>query len=139
MGSPDSRTQSAPHRTRLPLVRGKETNMSEEPSLPIAMTQGSTPTGRREEAITPRDWIEDFSHENGNYMCICLSCKNVFFGHKRRPICKSCFYADQVLRAEIQKSFWWASLISNPKLQDWAAAYFAWKVRRKLRKQKPGL
>jgi hypothetical protein len=37
-----------------------------------------------------RDWTEDFSHENGNYQNMCVRCSNVFIGHKRRFICKSC-------------------------------------------------
>jgi hypothetical protein len=38
-----------------------------------------------------------------------------------------------ILDYEIRSS-WWACLISNPRLQDLAASYFAWKVRRKLRR-----
>lgn len=37
-----------------------------------------------------RDFIEDFSHENGNYENICHSCGNRFYGHKRRITCKKC-------------------------------------------------
>lgn len=37
-----------------------------------------------------RDWVEDFSHENGNYTCKCCKCGMLFYGHKRRPICKVC-------------------------------------------------
>lgn len=36
------------------------------------------------------DWIEDFSHENGNYINTCFECKRTFKGHKRRPLCKKC-------------------------------------------------
>ena len=32
------------------------------------------------------------------------------------------------------RSSWWASLISNKTLQDWAGKYFAWKVGRKFRR-----
>jgi hypothetical protein len=35
-----------------------------------------------------RNWIEDFSHENGNYQNECNTCNEMFFGHKRRVICK---------------------------------------------------
>ena len=38
----------------------------------------------------PRNWSEDFSHENGNYFCRCIECKKMFIGHKRRVICKVC-------------------------------------------------
>jgi hypothetical protein len=38
-----------------------------------------------------RDWVEDFGHENGNYLCQCKSgCGQMFFGYKRRVICKQC-------------------------------------------------
>lgn len=39
---------------------------------------------------TASDWIEDTSHENGNYMNICVLCKCEFVGHKRRVVCKTC-------------------------------------------------
>ena len=39
---------------------------------------------------TPRDWIEDSEHENGNYVCMCCICKMPFYGHKRRVVCKIC-------------------------------------------------
>ena len=37
-----------------------------------------------------KNWTEDFSHENGNYMNNCIRCNDDFFGHKRRVICKVC-------------------------------------------------
>ncbi len=37
-----------------------------------------------------RNWVEDFSHENGNYSNICIRCNNEFLGHKRRIVCKNC-------------------------------------------------
>lgn len=36
------------------------------------------------------NWTEDFTHENGNYMNVCIFCKNEFKGHKRRVVCKVC-------------------------------------------------
>jgi len=36
------------------------------------------------------DWIEDFTHENGNYMNKCINCEEMFFGHKRRVVCRIC-------------------------------------------------
>jgi len=36
------------------------------------------------------DWTEDFEHENGNYQNHCHKCKALFFGHKRRIVCKKC-------------------------------------------------
>jgi len=40
--------------------------------------------------ILERDWREDFTHENGNYMNVCSKCGETFKGHKRRTICKIC-------------------------------------------------
>jgi hypothetical protein len=39
---------------------------------------------------TPRDWPEDWSHENGRYLCLCVNCETQFYGHKRRVVCKVC-------------------------------------------------
>ncbi len=39
---------------------------------------------------SPRDWVEDFSHENGNYVCQCCMCEKTFLGHKRRVVCQLC-------------------------------------------------
>lgn len=38
----------------------------------------------------PHDWTEDFPGENGNYQCRCMECEALFYGHKRRLICKVC-------------------------------------------------
>ena len=38
----------------------------------------------------PGNWPEDASHENGDYECACMTCKQTFYGHKRRVICKVC-------------------------------------------------
>ena len=39
---------------------------------------------------SPRNWTEDYTHENGNYINRCSNCKEGFFGNKRRFICKEC-------------------------------------------------
>jgi len=39
---------------------------------------------------SPKNWTEDYNHENGNYICTCSKCKENFIGHKRRPLCKEC-------------------------------------------------
>jgi len=39
---------------------------------------------------SPKNWKEDYEHENGNYMCHCRLCKQSFLGHKRRVMCKEC-------------------------------------------------
>lgn len=39
---------------------------------------------------SPRNWTEDFQHENGLYMCKCIKCREYFYGHKRRVVCKVC-------------------------------------------------
>lgn len=38
------------------------------------------------------DWLEDASHENGQYFQRCCSCDEDFIGHKRRHICRKCHY-----------------------------------------------
>lgn len=39
---------------------------------------------------TSKDWTEDFTHENGNYINTCVDCRESFWGHKRRVVCKEC-------------------------------------------------
>lgn len=36
------------------------------------------------------NWEEDYEHENGNYINICIECSMPFKGHKRRVVCKMC-------------------------------------------------
>ena len=43
------------------------------------------------ELESPGNWTEDFEHENGNYVCKCTICGELFLGHKRRVVCKECF------------------------------------------------
>ena len=45
--------------------------------------------------VNPKDWNEDFEHENGNYFNKCCHCKCDFIGHKRRVICKECYSASK--------------------------------------------
>jgi hypothetical protein len=37
---------------------------------------------------TNPDWNDP--HENGQYMNRCMTCRRIFYGHKRRAVCKSC-------------------------------------------------
>jgi len=39
---------------------------------------------------SPKNWKEDYEHENGNYMNHCRTCNQKFLGHKRRVQCKEC-------------------------------------------------
>lgn len=39
---------------------------------------------------SPKNWVEDFNNENGNYMNTCRCCKQHFLGYKRRIECKEC-------------------------------------------------
>ncbi len=41
---------------------------------------------------SPKNWTEDYVHENGNYVNKCTECEEFFYGHKRRFICKECFW-----------------------------------------------
>ncbi|MBT7929779.1 hypothetical protein HN682_07690 [Candidatus Peregrinibacteria bacterium] len=41
--------------------------------------------------MDPKNWVEDFPHENGNYLNNCVDCGSQFLGHKRRVQCKVCF------------------------------------------------
>lgn len=38
----------------------------------------------------PRNWQEDFPHENGRYIGRCMYCDRHYWGHKRRVVCKLC-------------------------------------------------
>src|SRR3546814_19465988 len=53
---------------------------------------GSIAMGRplHQPGASAMDWPEDFPHENGNYICRCCRCEGMFWGHKRRIVCKSC-------------------------------------------------
>ena len=44
-----------------------------------------------------RDWREDFLVENGRYSCVCVCCKHVFTGHKRRGVCRTCTTESSIL------------------------------------------
>jgi hypothetical protein len=39
---------------------------------------------------SPRSFPEDFVLENGNYLCSCRTCAQLFLGHKHRGTCKLC-------------------------------------------------
>lgn len=58
-----------------------------------------------------RNWVEDFTHENGNYLLRCHSCAESFLGHKRRFTCKLCHdnppdeAAKNIAKEKIKKSF----------------------------------
>ena len=71
--------------------------------------------------VTEHDWPEDFSEENGNYMCTCISCGTSFIGYKRRIVCKYC----ACLCARHSKT----SL--SPETQEMLRAYAMERLRRK--------
>lgn len=50
-----------------------------------------------------KNWTEDFSHENGNYVNNCIKCKHKFMGHKRRVVCKEC---SEPKEEESQEELW---------------------------------
>jgi DNA-directed RNA polymerase subunit RPC12/RpoP len=45
-----------------------------------------------------RNWQEDFSEKNGNYLNKCSECGELFVGNKRRVVCKKCSFAIEVKR-----------------------------------------
>lgn len=53
---------------------------------PLDPTERIFPPG----AVKEKSWPEDLTHENGNYLCKCVLCGDMFQGHKRRPLCKLC-------------------------------------------------
>jgi hypothetical protein len=54
---------------------------------------------------SPRNWTEDYSLENGNYTCFCMTCKNTFIGYKRRVMCKECNDLQECLEIVDKKSY----------------------------------
>lgn len=48
------------------------------------------------------DWLNDTTHENGNYANRCTVCGEIFNGHKRRVVCKWC--ADRAPKREYKPS-----------------------------------
>jgi hypothetical protein len=37
-----------------------------------------------------RNWVEDYPHDNGQYMNLCRTCERLFMGYKRRCQCRDC-------------------------------------------------
>lgn len=99
----------------------------------------------------PRNWREDFPHENGNYVNRCHDCDNLFLGHKRRITCKLCsapksFIREQVDAAKRESANWpegirknippapgskpdqepvaWAVFAENGNVRKWSANAF---------------
>lgn len=52
---------------------------------------------------SPRDWTEDFAHENIQYLNQCETCEAIFAGHKRRVTCKLCSTPDNHTPSETPK------------------------------------
>lgn len=42
------------------------------------------------ESPTSPNWREDYAHENGRYLNVCVGCGRGFEGHKRRFVCRVC-------------------------------------------------
>lgn len=49
----------------------------------------------------PKDWQEDYRCENGNYRKKCLTCGEIFYGHKRRMQCKECYEIEVAKRSQL--------------------------------------
>ena len=78
------------------------------------MTQQSDKRGRQDApGKLPHDWTEDFGHENGQYPNRCIVCEALFYGYKRRHVCKVCVrHKDpEAAPSATQRTFedWWIS------------------------------
>lgn len=82
---------------------------------------------------TLNDWPEDFSHENGNYMCTCAHCGCTFHGHKRRVCCKACAtkpsHTLNDCREAFEKHYAVSKLLSSRKSIAWCAWEACWNLR----------
>ncbi len=65
----------------------------------------------------PRNYQEDFSHENGNYACKCSTCGLDFLGHKRRTTCKVCYEKSTEIIDDLQLRKIW-NLIMKPITEE---------------------
>ena len=63
---------------------------------------------------SPKNWEEDYQHENGNYVNRCMYCKELFFGHKRRVVCRECQEQQSEPRGEPE--------IIDEEIEKWARA-----------------
>jgi hypothetical protein len=78
-------------------IRNKAST-GKRPGRPAPMPRGNLPNSLgaanywQEMTESGRNWTEDFSHENGQYICGCVGCGREFQGHKRRAVCKICAY-----------------------------------------------
>ena len=80
----------------------------EENILGDADTEGQAVSVNRPAAA--RNWTEDFTHENGQYMNRCEACGETFVGHKRRVRCKACLPpAPAVPTREVSKPIRWST------------------------------
>lgn len=72
-----------------------------DPSLikPLEELVDASPTNHH-------NWVEDWPHENGQYMSKCHSCGQNFIGHKRRTQCKVCATAKPKLPTLPEMALW---------------------------------
>lgn len=73
--------------------------MNEEEGKAFNLKFGFSPFECHDE----RNWPEDYEHENGNYLNVCLTCKLAFRGHKRRVECRMCSDPDWDKLAAIKR------------------------------------
>ena len=78
------------------------------PPLPplVRFRHGDPRTGqlpRKPEATQARDWMEDYAHDADNeYQNRCLTCGELFNGHKRRLTCKTCVKPEAAPSADME-------------------------------------
>src|SRR5690606_30480947 len=57
------------------------------------------PSFKMPEFDSPKNWTEDYKLDNGHYVCTCSVCKEQFYGHKRRVVCRVC---DEIAPTEVE-------------------------------------
>lgn len=73
------------------------------PVAPVVSAEAGEQKAMHVIGTSPRDWTEDFAHENGRYLCGCCKCGQNFFGHKRRVVCRVCDSNSAAMRKALEE------------------------------------
>ena len=78
-----------------------------------------------------KDWQEDWHHENGQYYCRCVHCKEQFIGYKRRVVCKECSTNLEKASTMMSDKGYEEGSLDNPTFKETQARHHAlWKTNR---------